>query len=157
MTTLMLVRHGIAQTPKEAPDRERQLTKLGVQWARRTFQGVVALGHVPTLILASPYRRAQQTCALLEEAVAAAGHPAPERREWLGCCADGAAAEGLAYLEQLQGHGTIAVLGHEPFLGDLLRQATLRELSFLEAEVAVLTRRGAGWALAADLTHSDFI
>jgi len=157
MTTLMLIRHGISQPVREAPDRERQLTSLGVDWARKTFHGVVALGHVPSLILVSPYRRARQTCALLAVAVAQAGHAPPEIREWLGCCADGDPGEALAFLEGIQDHGVFAVVGHEPFLGGLVLQATLRETSFTEAEVVVLNHLGSRWAQVADLTYSDFI
>jgi phosphohistidine phosphatase SixA len=61
----------------------------------------------------------------------------------------------LAFLERIRDHETLAVVGHEPLLGGLLLQATQREMTFLEAEVVVLERRGAGWDQLADLTYSD--
>lgn len=156
MERLLLCRHSYAQPPHTVPDRERQLTDMGVRIAQRAWNGILNRGVVPNLGLVSPYRRARQTMALLEQACSEKGIPSFEVHEWIGCCSDGDPKSALEHLAKLPVH-TALVVGHQPFLGYLVLQATLKDVEFQPCDVVVLERNQAGWRLDAHLSESDFL
>lgn len=156
MQRVLLLRHSYAQPPGTTSDRERQLTLLGVQRARTVMAGILARGYHPSLGLTSPYRRALQTMALMVEACGKEGQSL-DVQAWLGCCSDQDPTEGMAYLTALEGYDTVAVIGHEPFLGALVKQATLMEMEFQECDLAVLCWDRKQWRLEARLSYSDFL
>ncbi len=153
MTTLLLIRHGIAEDWRPGlPDSERGLTDEGWAKTRSAMQGLVARGYVPSRGISSPYRRAMETMACLKEAVRAqdpgnafpvgySEHFIPE--------ADPVEAE--AWLRRLMiGAGedeAIAFTSHQPFLGSLLAYLTNSHLDIKKASCAVVEWQGSGWTL----------
>lgn len=75
---IYLIRHGIAEDNPSLPhlgDEGRALTAEGIEKFRKTAEGLKRLGLEPTHIFTSPLLRAQQTCALLVEALATSIKP----------------------------------------------------------------------------------
>lgn len=111
---LYLVRHARAfeADPAKWPDdRDRPLSPLGEDEFRRAASALAKLALGVELVLCSPALRAQQTAAILRQEAA---WPAATLHEPLA----GAGAEDL--LESLGGFadaGSIALIGHDPFLG----------------------------------------
>lgn len=67
---VILFRHGIAHDradPNCPPDPERELTDDGKKKTRKSAKGLKAMGHAPTRILTSPYKRAKETAAIVAE------------------------------------------------------------------------------------------
>jgi phosphohistidine phosphatase len=112
---LYLVRHAIAEPrdPSSRPDAERPLTPEGVERFRAAAAGLRRFGVLPEAVLSSSYVRAWRTAELLREE---ADWPAPE------ACAEleppSSAAACLRVLGQ-RGEEALAVVGHEPQLGEL--------------------------------------
>jgi phosphohistidine phosphatase len=114
---LLIVRHAIAaeRNPKRWPDdRERPLTPEGSLRARRAAAGLKRIADRPALLLTSPLVRARQSASILSEC---AGWPEP-----LECAALAPEASAEAVLKALQArpHERIAVVGHQPCLGQLI-------------------------------------
>lgn len=120
--TLLLLRHGIAEEREAGrDDAERALTEAGRRRTRAVLEKAVALGLAAERLIASPLLRARQTAELavaaglapsleLATALAPAGDPSPLLTAWLQAAADPAAA---------QVRRSLALVGHEPDLGDL--------------------------------------
>ena len=108
---LLVIRHAVAHDP--APDRDdaaRALTDAGKAKLRRAIRGLRALDVHLDRVLTSPWRRAAQTARLL--APIAAGEPIAT-----ALLTQKPNAELLALIG---GHNdTTAVVGHEPWLGEL--------------------------------------
>jgi phosphohistidine phosphatase len=143
MTTLLLIRHGIAEDLRPGQrDADRALTREGWTKTRAAMQGLVAQGHVPTRGFSSPYRRAMETMACLQEAAGAFPMETslmvlPESRPpqadlWL---------RGLA----AEAEGTLAVISHQPFLGELIFHLTGRSLEVKKASCAVIRWEAGVW------------
>lgn len=118
-TQLFLVRHAIAferDTKRWPDDAARPLTEEGIRRARRAAAGAKRVLERPELVLTSPLVRARDTAAVFTQA---AGWPKAEECEVL---APGKSQE--AVLETLRRKGAkaecIAVVGHQPALGQLL-------------------------------------
>jgi len=157
MKRILLFRHSHAQPPKDVPDREHQLTELGVKHARRVITSVLNRGFVPNLGLVSPYRRARQTMVLLQEACRESGRPDFEVKEWSGCCADGDPKAAMEYLMGIDSLETIAIIGHEPFVSGFVLQATLKKIEFLPCDMAVIGWNGVRWSFEQELSASDLL
>lgn len=109
---LLLLRHGIAEERSpERPDGERALTPRGVERTRAVLARLVALDLCCDQLLTSPLRRAYQTAEL---AVAAGLAPGLGVTEALAPGGDP-----LPLLERAAGVPRLALVGHEPDLGDL--------------------------------------
>lgn len=114
---LYLVRHAIAAERGEAwpDDSKRPLTSKGITRMRAVARGLRELDVTLDAILTSPLERAKQTAELL----AASMKPAPPVMI-LEALAPGVApaqvAEGLAPFRKAR---RIALVGHEPGLGEL--------------------------------------
>ena len=117
---LYLVRHGIAEDRGEdwPDDSKRPLTSSGIAKLRKQARGLVELGVTLEQIVTSPLVRTRQTADVLAEvlkskppvatsdALAPAGTPA-------------------AVIQEIGRHarkGRIALVGHEPNLGELAAQ-----------------------------------
>ncbi len=113
---LIIIRHAIAVphgTPG-IPDEERPLTPEGELRFREAAKGLAALEERPDALLTSPWRRAKQTAAL---AAAAWGHVEPKETAAL---AGGSFEEQAQVLDRHPRESTVAVVGHEPHVSELL-------------------------------------
>jgi phosphohistidine phosphatase len=134
MPELLLLRHGLAEDRGGGcPDAERALTPLGVERTRQVVRRLVALDLGCERLLSSPLRRARQTAEL---AVSAGLASALELTEALAPGGDP-----LPLLQQALGPGRLALVGHEPDLGDLAARligAPAGSLVLKKAGVALL-------------------
>ncbi len=147
MAELLLLRHGIAEERRaDLADGERALTRRGIARSRDVLERLVALELRCDQLLTSPLRRARQTAEL---AVQAGLAPALE-------LAAGLAPGGDAWPLTLQAAPLerLALVGHEPDLGDLAARligARAGALSLKKAGVALLRCNGplvsGGWQL----------
>lgn len=148
MATILLIRHGIAEDPRPGlADADRALTDLGRQHARAAMAALVARGLRPDQGWCSPYRRAMETLACLEDAagpipVAVTPILVPSRDPGV------AGAWLLAQAAAAPADATIACVGHEPLLGDLVADLTGRGVEMTRAACAVLHWDGA-WSFGA--------
>lgn len=114
---LYLIRHGIAEDRGEAwpDDAKRPLTEGGMQRMRKSARGLARLGLSFDVVLTSPLVRAKQTA----EIVAAAFDPRPHLVT-VESLAPGAPYQALLADLEKQGRRTkIALVGHEPGIGEL--------------------------------------
>ena len=114
---LFLIRHGLAEERGEAwpDDTKRPLTEEGMTSLRKEARGLARLGVTFDVVLTSPLVRARQTA----EIVAAGFDPRPHVAT-IDSLAPGAPyAAVIADLEKHLRKGRIALVGHEPALGEL--------------------------------------
>jgi phosphohistidine phosphatase len=139
---LYLVRHAIAaeRGPKYPDDRLRPLTPEGAKRFKETVRGLAAYGVELDLILTSPLTRADETAALLS-----AGFKKRVPVQVLEALAPGgkfgAVAEAVG--RHAKRHRRLALVGHEPDLGELAAR-------FLGARGHVEFRKGAVCAIDVD-------
>lgn len=155
MTTLLLIRHGLAEDFRPgAPDSERALTEEGWAQTRAAMKGLVARGFAPARGISSPYRRALETMACLSEAagsfpVGQSGLFTPEEDP----------ADTEAWLQTLlRGAGedeVIAFISHQPLLGSLVARMTGRYLDIKQASCTIVEWNGSGWMFRKHLTASE--
>ena len=113
---LLIIRHAIA-VPRGTPgipDPDRPLTPEGEKKFREAARGLARLVERPNALLTSPWRRAKQTAAIAAEAW---GRLEPEETAAL---AGGSFEDQAAALDRYPGDATVAVVGHEPYVSDLL-------------------------------------
>ncbi|HEX7311079.1 MAG TPA: histidine phosphatase family protein [Gaiellaceae bacterium] len=131
-----LVRHAIGETRDSTQwpdDSERPLTPEGEARFRKAARGLGRVAPHVDVVLASPFVRAWQTAEILE---LEAGWPVPERAPELE--ATRTPADGLDLLRR-HASGSVALVGHEPFLSGL---ASLL-LAGDENAVAIELKKGA--------------
>jgi len=145
VTTLLLIRHGIAEDPRPGQrDADRALTEEGWIRTRAAMKGLVVRGHRPTRGFHSPYRRAAETMTCLQEAAGAFpmesrvdlrpdGQP-PQVDLWLR----GLAAEADAT-------AVFVLISHQPFLGDLVFHLTGRDVEVKKASCTLIRWEGGAW------------
>jgi phosphohistidine phosphatase len=151
MPELLLLRHGIAEERSpDCPDAERALTRRGLERTRAVVRRLVALNLRCDQLLTSPLRRAQQTAELavaeglapalgLAEALAPGGDPRPLLHQ--NVLHKNPPHKNSPY--KSVGVGRLALVGHEPDLGDLaagLIGAPAGALALKKAGVALLQR-----------------
>jgi phosphohistidine phosphatase len=114
---LYLIRHGIAEARGEAwpDDTKRPLTEDGMSRLRKQSRGLARLGVVIDVVLTSPLVRTRQTA----EIVAAAFEPRPHVVNVESLAPGAAAATILADIEKNAKKARIAIVGHEPGIGEL--------------------------------------
>ncbi len=138
------MRHGIAyerDALRWPDDRDRPLTPDGEIKFRRAAKGIArATGSVDT-VLSSPLVRAWRTAEILSEE---AGWPAPTVFEPLE--PDRSAAELAAAMMPHRARDCVALVGHEPLLGELI--AFL--LTGSDARSAFPLKKGAAASLELD-------
>ena len=117
---LYVLRHGIAgerDSQKYPDDRERPLTRKGIERLRLQARGMNSLGIAPDLILTSPLVRALQTAEVVRDGLTHKG-----RLDISECLVPW--AEPGEILDELrkahESEGRIMVVGHEPHLSSLI-------------------------------------
>jgi phosphohistidine phosphatase len=118
---LYVVRHGEAARYAPGGDAERPLTAQGARQVEAVARGLRGLGVELDALLASPLRRAQETALLLAKGLG--GKPAPEAEAVLDGTANAAAIlQHLAHA--VRSRARIAIVGHQPVLGELVGLAS---------------------------------
>jgi phosphohistidine phosphatase len=114
---LYLVRHGLAEERSETwpDDGKRPLTADGMAKMRKAARGLARLGVGIDLVLTSPLVRARQTAEIL----AAEFEPRPPLVNVDSLATDGSYAALVADLEKNSRRARIALVGHEPGIGEL--------------------------------------
>jgi phosphohistidine phosphatase len=117
---LLIIRHAIAEDRAEfarrgKDDEERPLTAKGAERMRQGALGLQSLLGRVDILATSPLRRARQTADIVQDALKA---PKPTVTDAL---APGRGPEALAaWLDPLPAEATVAVVGHEPDLSELV-------------------------------------
>jgi len=115
-TTLYLVRHAIAEVDAASgQDADRRLTPGGQRRMRRVAAGLARLGIQPAAILTSPLVRAEETAAILAEALA----PRLELDVYPRLAGGHDPREIVAGLHRHRATGPLILVGHQPDLGHL--------------------------------------
>ena len=148
-TELYLIRHAIAAERGEdwPDDDKRPLTARGVSRFKESVAGLIRLEVTVDEIFTSPLVRAKQTAQLL-----AAGLPGKPTVKILEALAPGHAPESvLAQLARAARRRRIALVGHEPGLGELAahligagRALPFKKGGTCRIDVESLTSRRAG-------------
>ncbi|MEQ1912306.1 MAG: phosphohistidine phosphatase SixA [Vicinamibacterales bacterium] len=122
MVQLYLIRHAVAEERGEKwpDDTKRPLTEDGVRRMRRAAKGLARLGARFDVVLTSPLLRAQQTA----EIVAAAFETVPPVVTATSLAPDGSFTGLLADLQKHARHTRVALVGHEPSLGEFASRLT---------------------------------
>lgn len=110
MTTLVLMRHGVAEDDHPDGDAARRLTARGVERAGQAARGLAALGVRADLVLSSPLVRCRQTADLVAHAAGCAVHEDPRLAPGMTTA---------ALLDAVQDHpgaGVIVACSHQPGL-----------------------------------------
>jgi phosphohistidine phosphatase len=145
MTTLLLIRHGIAEDPRVGQkDMDRALTEDGWARTRAAMKGLVSRGYAPTRGFNSPYRRAAETMVCLQEAAGA--FPMETSLELVP---EGRPAQVDLWLRGLlaeAGPGDVlALISHQPFLGDLVFHLTGRHVDMKKASCTIIRWEAGLW------------
>jgi phosphohistidine phosphatase len=115
--TVYLVRHGIAaeRSDERPDDSKRPLTPKGMARMREIARGLRALDPAIDVVLTSPFARAKQTADLLVDGL----KPAPALHV-IGALSPGVGAAAVVEaLQQYRKATAVALVGHEPDLGEL--------------------------------------
>ena len=114
---LYLIRHGLAEERGHAwpDDGKRPLTEEGMESMRKEARGLARLGVVLDVVLSSPLVRARQTADL----VAGGLEPRPPIVNVESLTPEGSYAAVVADLEKHARKRRIALVGHEPAIGEL--------------------------------------
>lgn len=119
--TLVLLRHGKAETPGEILDFDRGLAPRGEADAKAAGAWLASRGLLPDLVICSPAKRTRQTwhgvaVGLAEAGAATAGH---EERYEPGLYAGGRTEVVDLLREVPDDVATVIVIGHNPTLSDI--------------------------------------
>ncbi len=157
---LVLMRHGQAE-PYRSDDASRALVAAGVAEAERAARFLQQQGYVPTDILASPYRRAQQTADTLQRSLALSVAIATESSLQPDGDAD-QVAQLLTAVSDAKATGSVSVLlvtTHMPLVSGLLYVMTGRDQGFSTGSLAVLARATTAgaipWRVIAEFDPAD--
>ena len=114
---LYFVRHGLAEERGDAwpDDTKRPLTEEGMARLRKAVRGLAGMGVSIDVVLTSPLVRARQTADI----VAGGLEPRPSIVNIDSLAPAGSYAAVLADLEKHSRKTRIALVGHEPMLGEL--------------------------------------
>jgi phosphohistidine phosphatase len=114
---IYLIRHGVAEDRGDAwpDDSKRPLTDQGIKRLRKSMRGLAQVGVTFDVVLTSPLVRARQTA----EIVASQMDPRPHIVVIDSLSPDGSSQAVLADLEKQSRRSKIALVGHEPGIGEL--------------------------------------
>ena len=133
---LYLIRHGVAESRGEAwpDDTKRPLTEDGMSRLRKSARALARLGVMFDVVLTSPLVRTQQTA----EIVASASSPKPPIINVDALAPDGSTAAVISELEKHSKRTRIAIVGHEPGIGELASKliGMRAELEFKKGAIA---------------------
>jgi phosphohistidine phosphatase len=115
---LYVIRHGIAEERGDAwpDDTKRPLTEEGIARLKKEARGLVAMGVTIDVILTSPLVRAKQTA----DALASAFNAKPSIVTIESLAPGGSHQAILADLEKHARRKRLALVGHEPGLGEFV-------------------------------------
>ena len=133
---LYLIRHGIAEERGDAwpDDTKRPLTEEGIDRLRKSSRALERLGVSFDVVLTSPLVRTHQTA----EIIASAYSPKPSIVNVDALAPGGSSATVIAELEKHAKKTRIAIVGHEPDIGELAAKlAGIRlDLEFKKGAIA---------------------
>jgi phosphohistidine phosphatase len=114
---LYFIRHGLAEERGDAwpDDAKRPLTDEGMSRMRKAARGLARLGVAIDIVLTSPLVRARQTA----EIVAGELDPRPSLVNVESLTPGGSYAAVVADLDKHSRKTRIALVGHEPMIGEL--------------------------------------
>ena len=114
---LYLIRHGVAEERGDAwpDDAKRPLTDDGTSRMRKAARGLSRLGVVFDIVLTSPLVRARQTAEIVAGGLA----PRPSLVNIDALAPDSGYAALITELEKHARKPRIALVGHEPDIGEL--------------------------------------
>jgi phosphohistidine phosphatase len=114
---LYLIRHGVAEERGDAwpDDTRRPLTEEGISRVKKGARGLVRLGVEFDVVLTSPLVRARQTAELF----AAASNTRSPLVVIDSLAPEGSVQAVMTDLEHHARRGRIALVGHEPGIGEL--------------------------------------
>ena len=114
---LYLIRHGVAEERGDAwpDDSKRPLTEDGTSRMRKAARGLSRLGVVFDIVLTSPLVRARQTAEIVAGGLA----PRPSLVNLDSLAPDAGYAALITELEKHARKPRIALVGHEPDIGEL--------------------------------------
>jgi phosphohistidine phosphatase len=114
---LYVIRHALAEERGEAwpDDTKRPLTEEGMTRFRRASRALARVGIEVDVVLTSPLVRTRQTAEIFSGAFSP--HPAVVNVDALA--PDGSSAALIAELEKYSRKKRIAIVGHEPGIGEL--------------------------------------
>jgi phosphohistidine phosphatase len=132
---LLVIRHAVAEdTVSSGNDAARALTDAGKAKLRQAVRGLRALELRFDRVLTSPWKRAAQTAALLDPIASSA----PLETELL---TRPPSAELLALISER--NETTAVVGHEPWLGELVAWLAFGDAK--HGDALVIKKSGVVW------------
>jgi phosphohistidine phosphatase len=139
---LFVIRHAIAAPREDYPtdDAARPLTAKGIKRFGQAVRGLDALGVELAVVLHSPWRRAAETARLLEPIIPGRLGDALRATDLL---AAPPRAELYTDLASAAVDGAVAVVGHEPWLGELI--ATLCFADARRGEQVPMRKGGVAW------------
>jgi phosphohistidine phosphatase len=115
---LLVIRHAIAMEREEwagRPDSDRPLTDTGRRRMRKNSRGLQRISPHPELIATSPWLRAADTARVVAETLGV------ERMETIDAMLPDRPPSELAdWLNERSDLTAVAVVGHEPHLGELV-------------------------------------
>jgi len=114
---IYLIRHGVAEDRGEAwpDDTKRPLTDQGMSRVRKSMRGLARMGVSFDVVLTSPLVRAKQTAEIVADECDSKPHIVT-----VESLVPGASSQALiADLEKHSKRARIALVGHEPDLGEL--------------------------------------
>jgi phosphohistidine phosphatase len=131
---LYLIRHGLAEERGETwpDDSKRPLTEEGMSRLRKQARGLARLGVTLDIVLTSPLVRARQTA----EIIAAGLDPRPTLATIDSLAPDGTYQAIMADLEKHARKTRIALVGHEPDIGEIAAR-------LIGARHAIVFKKGA--------------
>ena len=117
---LYLIRHGVAEDRGEAwpDDAKRPLTSHGASRLRKSVRGLARLGVSFDVVLTSPLMRTRQT----SETVASAFDPRPPIIVVEALAPGGTYATLMSEIEKQSRRPSMALVGHEPDIGEIAAQ-----------------------------------
>jgi phosphohistidine phosphatase len=139
---LIIIRHAVAVPHGTAgfADEDRPLTPEGDAKFREAARGLARAFDRPDALLTSPWLRARQTAAIAGAAWKIEAKETP-------ALAGGTFAEQAAVLDAFPRDATVVVVGHEPYVSDLLARLLgarrSERLEFKKGGVAVVDLPGA--------------
>jgi phosphohistidine phosphatase len=138
---LLVIRHAIATERVEgADDHQRPLTAKGIKRLKASIHGLDNLGVEMACVLHSPWRRAAETAELLAPIVRGRLTDALVPTEHL---TGSPRAELLAQIAEHSAVGSVGVVGHEPWLGELIALLVFGDARF--GESLPLKKGGLAW------------
>ena len=113
---IYLLRHGIAEDHAEGGDAQRALTDDGRKKLRRVLERAEQAGVSPSLILSSPYKRAQQTAEVAVEVLHYKGRIVQTE----ALVPEASPDAFWEVIRERKQEGAILAAGHEPMMSALV-------------------------------------